>query len=136
LNQSAARIIIRQKYSDSEKEGAYYPLVFSSLIFLFLFLPIFLSSYYLVPRRYKNGVALVWSLLFYAWGAPKVVFLLIIFSYLDYRLSLLFGCFKDYPQRSKWLLAVSVFANVSLLGYFKYSNFFVHEINNLPALFG
>ena len=111
-------------------------MAFSSLIFIFFFLPIFLSSYYLVPRRHKNGVALVWSLLFYAWGAPKVVFLLIIFSYLDYRISLLFEYFKNYPQRRKWVLAVSIFANVSLLGYFKYSNFFVHEVNNLLALFG
>jgi alginate O-acetyltransferase complex protein AlgI len=111
-------------------------MVFSSLVFLFLFLPIFLITYHLVPRGYKNAVALLSSLLFYAWGAPKVVFLLVIFSFLDYRISLLFGRFKDHPQGSKRLMAVSIFANISLLGYFKYSDFFVHEVNNLLSVFG
>ena len=111
-------------------------MVFSSLIFLSLFLPIFLITYYIVPRRCKNAFALLSSLFFFAWGAPKIVFLLVIFSFLDYRISLLFKKFKDHPQESKWLMAVSILANISSLGYFKYSNFFVHELNNLLSVFG
>ena len=111
-------------------------MVFSSLIFLSLFLPIFLITYYIVPRRCKNAFALLSSLFFFAWGAPKIVFLLVIFSFLDYRISLLFKKFKGHPQESKWLMAVSILANISSLGYFKYSNFFVHELNNLLSVFG
>ena len=111
-------------------------MVFSSLIFLSSFLPIFLIIYYISPRRYKNAFALLSSLFFFAWGAPKIVFFLIIFSFLDYRISLLFKRFEEHPQESKWLMAVSILANISSLGYFKYSNFFVHELNNLLSVLG
>lgn len=59
-------------------------MVFSSLLFLFLFLPVFLAVYYLTPARFRNATALAGSLVFYAWGAPRFVFALIGLSALDY----------------------------------------------------
>lgn len=104
-------------------------MVFSSLVFIFLFLPIVLIFYYLLEDRFKNGVLLFASLFFYAWGEPKYVFLMISSIIVNY----IFGIKVDSDNTSKkklWLI-ISVFFNISLLVVFKYSNFFVDSINSL-----
>jgi len=111
-------------------------MVFSSLVFLFLFFPLFFTLYYSFPNRFRNYIALAGSLLFYAWGAPRIVFLLIIASLSDYIISILMKRLDDNPTYRKYLLTFSICVNVSLLGYFKYANFFVHEFNKLMAAIG
>jgi alginate O-acetyltransferase complex protein AlgI len=109
---------------------------FSSVIFLFGFLPIFLVAYQLAPLRHRNAVALLGSLLFYAWGAPRFLPVLILVSAVDFVFSRRIAAAELGSRRRSWLLAIAVCLNLALLFYFKYANFFVHEGNRLAALFG
>lgn len=109
-------------------------MVFSSLFFLFVFLPLFLVAYYLTPRRFRNYTALLASYLFYAWGAPQVVLLLFVSSLADYLFSRWMA--RKEGRRRKQILWISLFLNFSFLAYFKYANFFVVEAAKLFVLFG
>lgn len=112
-------------------------MVFSSLVFLFAFLPLFLTAYYLVPGRFRDGVALVGSYFFYAWGEPIFVSILFLSSLLDYGLSRLFDERRGYGARArKWILAASVLVNVGALLFFKYTNFAVGQFNTWCIAFG
>jgi alginate O-acetyltransferase complex protein AlgI len=105
-------------------------MVFSSVIFLLYFLPLFLGLYFLADRRYKNTLVLLASILFYSWGAPKFVFLLLASTYLDFYLVRWMHYCLD-TGRKRALLALSISLNVGLLAYFKYANFFVDNLNAL-----
>src|SRR5438445_1404472 len=107
---------------------------FSSVTFLFGFLPLFLCCYYVVPRAWRNAVALVGSLLFYAWGAPRFVLVLTGVSVVDFVVSLKMAEAPVESRRRKAFLAFAVCGNLSLLFYFKYANFFVRETNSLISL--
>ena len=104
-------------------------MVFSSSLFLLYFLPLFLMVYYLADTRYKNGVILAFSIFFYAWGAPRFLFVILASVILDYYLSHLIYNAKE--KKKKTLLIFSVCLNVGVLLYFKYSNFFIENINDL-----
>jgi alginate O-acetyltransferase complex protein AlgI len=104
-------------------------MVFSSALFLLYFLPVFLLAYYLVPRKIKNVTLLVFSLGFFAWGAPDFIFIVLASIIFDYYLV---GQIPSASGRKRKTLAVlSVILNVGLLGYFKYANFFVENLNTL-----
>lgn len=113
-------------------------MVFSSTEFLFFFLPIAFAAYYLVPKRLKNLVLLVVSLVFYSWGGGKFLFILFISIAVDYGL----GFLADYGHRvgsAGWrrlAVAASVSVNLALLAYFKYANFFVAEFNSAAETLG
>lgn len=109
-------------------------MVFSSFTFLFAFLPVFLVVYYLSPNKLRNLVALVFSYIFYAWGAPKIVGLLFLGSLVDYLVSRGFSHKKKLYAKS--LFSFGVFFNIALLAYFKYANFFVEEASKLLLAFG
>ena len=111
-------------------------MIFSSLMFLFIFLPAVLAAYYVCPTRYRNGVALAASLFFYAWGAPRFVIVLIVSSLADYMLSRELPAGKRPLGARKGVLALAVALNVGLLLYFKYANFFVVNLNGWLARFG
>lgn len=110
-------------------------MVFSSVLFLCVFLPILLSVYYIVPSRFRNLVALGGSLLFYAWGAPQFVFVLVASSYLDYVCSRLLAKWR-YAIRGRMILALASTVNLGVFLYAKYMNFFVEQINHLFQLAG
>jgi len=110
-------------------------MVFSSALFLFYFLPIFLLAYLLTPVRYKNTSALLGSLLFYLWGSPSFFPLLIGTVVIDYYLGKNIYS-TTHVIRRKRLLALGVVMNVGLLAYFKYANFFVDNLNVLSQQFG
>ena len=105
-------------------------MVFSSLTFIFVFLPIFFIIYFLVPRKLKNLIILLFSLLFYAWGEIKYIPLLIFSSITDYVNGLLIYKYKD-SKKKKLFLLLSIFINVGILIIFKYSNFIIDNINNI-----
>lgn len=107
-------------------------MVFSSTLFLLLFLPVFLLVYYLLPYKLKNAWALIASAVFYAWGAPVFVFVLFGSILFDYLLVRQFAQ-STHPKR---LMLLAVVVNVALLGYFKYANFFVENTNSLLSGFG
>ncbi|HSG69062.1 MAG TPA: hypothetical protein VLA12_01530, partial [Planctomycetaceae bacterium] len=108
---------------------------FSSILFLFVFLPVLLAVYYLAPERHRNKVALAASLGFYAWGAPQFVLVLIASSWLDYTLARAIDQSESVP-RKKRLLSLAVGLNLCLLIYCKYMNFFVEQANGLAASLG
>jgi len=104
-------------------------MIFSSLLFLFIFMPIFLGIYYLVPFKFKNFILLVFSLLFYSWGEPIYITLLIFSSIVDYFNGILITKYEGNRKRQRIFLILSIIVNLSLLGVFKYSNFIVDNLN-------
>lgn len=106
-------------------------MVFSSLVFLFLFLVIALLLYYAVPIKLKNFIILICGLVFYAWGEPKYVVVMVISTLIDYTAGLLIDKFNDNKAVKRICLIVSLVMNLSLLAVFKYSGFFVENVNNI-----
>ena len=103
-------------------------MVFSSSLFLLLFLPLFLGVYFLAADRFKNGVILAFSVFFYMWGAPKFLFVILGSVVVDYILSKKIYNSTNEKQRKGWLV-FSVILNVSILLYFKYANFFIENFS-------
>lgn len=107
-------------------------MVFSSLVFLFVFLPLLLVFYSLAPKRLKNFLLLLASLIFYAWGEPVYVLLMIFSIIINYSFGLLIDSFdKKQPTTKKWILVTSIIANIGILGYYKYSSFVIENLNIL-----
>lgn len=105
-------------------------MVFSSISFLFIFLPIFFFFYYVVVDRYKNHVLLCGSLLFYIWGEPVYIFLLLFSAYVNYWNGRMLGR-ENSPYARKKYLWIALGINLLLLGFFKYSDFLLSIINTL-----
>ncbi len=105
-------------------------MVFSSLTFLFLFLPAVLLVYFTVPRAGRNAVLFLFSLVFYAWGEPIYVGLMIFSTILDFICGKLVDKYRG-TGRQKIGLLISVFVNLGLLFFFKYTDFFIASINTL-----
>lgn len=110
-------------------------MVFSSLLFLFRFLPVVLLLYYIAPRRLRNVILLAFSLFFYAWGEPKYVFLMLFTITMDFFVGRGIAKAKELgnQKRAKGLLLVSVIVNLSVLGFFKYADFLIGTINSLTG---
>lgn len=106
-------------------------MVFSSTIFLFLFLPIVLGLYYLVPNRAKNLVLLLVSLFFYSWGEDVIVLVMIASTLVDYTC----GIIIERGWKKSGLL-ISILTNLSFLAFFKYFNFTFDNLNYLLQTFG
>ena len=105
-------------------------MVFSSITFIFYFLPLFFLVYYLSDSRYKNAVILLGSIFFYAWGAPLFIFVILATTFLDYQLVGLMH--RSHHRSSRTILFIASLAlNLGLLFYFKYSNFFIHNLNKV-----
>lgn len=106
-------------------------MVFSSSLFIFYFLPLFLICYHLTKSvKIKNFIILGFSLLFYSWGAPSFIFILISFTVFDfYIVRALHNATTEKWKRA--LLTISVSLNLGLLAYFKYANFFVSNFNEV-----
>jgi alginate O-acetyltransferase complex protein AlgI len=105
-------------------------MVFSSIFFLFYFLPVFLIVYYILPSSWRNYWTLLCSLVFYAWGAPRYVFLLVATTIINfYVVQKMFKVGTE--SRKKWWLVLSIIFNLGLLIVFKYTNFFITNVNVL-----
>ncbi len=102
-------------------------MVFSSVLFLFYFLPLFLLTYYISPAKLKNLVILLGSLVFYVWGAPKFILVILASILLDFILAKKITENQGKPRLV--YLICSIVVNVSILLYFKYFNFFLDNIN-------
>jgi alginate O-acetyltransferase complex protein AlgI len=110
-------------------------MLFNSLSFLFLFLPICLLCYYGAPHRFRNVVLLLFSLVFFAWGGVKYTLLLIGSMLLNYVGALLIDNGKT-PQRRKAFLFLILFLNICLLVWFKYAGFLAVNLNGLISYAG
>lgn len=104
-------------------------MVFSSITFIFYFLPLVLLLYYISPNKLKNATILVVSLLFYAWGEPVYIFIMLFSCIVDYINALIIDKYRN-TIKAKLALICSIVVNLSLLGFFKYSNFFISILNN------
>ena len=107
-------------------------MVFSSIVFLFRFLPLFFVLYYLVPGRMKNVLLFFGSLIFYAWGEPVYVLLMLFSTIVDYTHGRLLERFRG-KRRAGCILLSSVVINLALLCFFKYADFLIRTINTLSG---
>ena len=110
-------------------------MVFSSTLFLFGFLPVFLLVYYSIPQKFKNPFLLFSSLSFFTWGAPLFVFVVIASLLIDFFIVQKLNQQTNQEKKRIYLYA-SILLNVGLLAYFKYANFFVENINALVSTWG
>ena len=110
-------------------------MVFSTPLFLLYFLPAFLAGYWLLPRRFRNAWALLSSALFYAWGAPRFLFVVLGVTFLDFQLVKRMAAASTAKGRKAWL-AASLGMNLGLLAWFKYSGFLVSNVNALLGALG
>ena len=109
-------------------------MVFSSLSFLLLFLPAALLIYFLSPRRARNAVLFIISLVFYAWGEPVYVVLMLFSTLTDYTIGRLMERWDARPGLRRAALIASLTINFGLLGFFKYSGLLVETVNGLFSL--
>jgi len=105
--------------------------VFSSLIFLFGFLPITLIIYYVSPKNIRNLVILVMSLGFYAWGEPIYIFLMMVSILIDYIGGLMIEASRKDKEKGRFIFITVIVLNLSVLFFFKYYGFFIDNINSI-----
>ena len=110
-------------------------MIFSTTTFLLYFFPLFFFFYYSSPKGLRNILILLGSIIFYSWGAPKFVFIILISTYIDFYVVNTLHASSNRKVR-KLLLSLSIFINLGLLVYFKYANFFVENLNALCSSFG
>ena len=109
-------------------------MVFSTLTFLYVFFPVCLGLYFLMPTlRAKNTALLLMSLVFYAWGDPVCVLLMMFTAFANYFCGLRIAAAKDQTVQKRWL-AVSVVASLAFLVFFKYTGFFLSNLNRIPGV--
>ena len=105
-------------------------MVFSSMTFLWIFLPVLIGIYFITKEKYRNIVLLIFSLIFYAWGEPKYIVLMLVSIAINY----VFGIILDRQEEKRkrtLVLILAILVDLGILGYFKYFNFFVNNINSL-----
>ena len=108
-------------------------MVFSSMIFLWIFLPTVLICYFLSPQRFRNGLLVFFSLLFYAWGEPVYIFLMLLCVGVNYTGGQML---EKYPRQKKKVLCITVVVNLLLLCYFKYFGLLADLLNGIITAAG
>ena len=106
-------------------------MVFSSIAFLFYYLPLMIILTYIFPKRFRNLILLIGSLIFYGFGEPIYVSLMILSILNDYTNGRFIEKYRTRKNLTKLFLVISVIANLSLLGFFKYGDFLINNINGL-----
>ncbi len=109
-------------------------MLFSSIPFLYYFFPAVLIIYFAVPRAFKNAVLLLASLIFYGWGEPVYLLLMVSTIALFYICGLLIGKYEGDRKKQKLWLTVSVVVSLALLAVFKYADFFIDSFNAVTGL--
>ncbi|MBE6115113.1 MAG: MBOAT family protein [Erysipelotrichaceae bacterium] len=106
-------------------------MIFSSVLFMTVFLTLTLAAYFLSPRKFRNGILFIMSLIFYAWGEPVYVVLMIFSTIVDYTCGYMIKKHDDDEKIRKTFLIISCCVNLGMLGFFKYSDFLITNINSL-----
>lgn len=106
-------------------------MVFSSLVFLFLFLPISILLYYISGRRYRNFVLLSISLFSYWYGETKYIIVMVMSILINYIFGLLVDKYRSNGRKAHIIITLSVIGNLSIIGYYKYTNFIIQNINSI-----
>lgn len=103
-------------------------MLFTSITFLYYFLPLVLIFYFITPKKYRNIILLISSIIFYAYGEPKYVFLMLLEIIISYYGAILID---KYPRYKETILAIFITIHLGLLCIFKYTNFLISNINNI-----
>lgn len=111
-------------------------MVFSSLIFLFAYLPLVLGIYYLVPRRFRNAFLLIANIIFYGWGEPVYILLMAVCTAINFLCGYLIDKYRQDTRKAKLFLVLSVVVSLGLLAVFKYTGFVASLLKMLPGLGG
>ncbi len=106
-------------------------MLFSSLTFLFIFLPLILIIYFISKDKYKNMILLVFSLVFYAYGEPKYILLMLFSIIVNYFMALLIDRYRSNKRKSRFFLVLDISINLFLLIIFKYTNLIINSINDI-----
>ena len=109
-------------------------MVFSSLTFLFAYLPLTLLVYFVAPLRWRNLVLLIVSLIFYGWGEPVYITIMVLSILIDYSHGMLVEKYRSNDKKARWFVAQSVIFNLLLLGFFKYGTFLAENLYLLTGL--
>ena len=109
-------------------------MVFSSVLFLFKFMPLAFLIYYILPEKFKNFSLIVLSLIFYSWGEVRYFPIMLFSIFLDYICSNTIENHRDNKRLCKTMLWISVFCNLGMLGFFKYTDFFIRAVNTFFGL--
>jgi alginate O-acetyltransferase complex protein AlgI len=109
-------------------------LIFSSLTFLFAYLPLTLAVYFLAPLRWRNLVLLLVSLFFYGWGEPVYILIMLASILIDYTHGLLVEKYRADDKKARWFVGQSVVFNLLLLGFFKYWDFLAGNLSRVPGI--
>ncbi len=109
-------------------------MLFSSIPFLYFFLPAVLLLYVIAPKKLKNTVLLFFSLIFYAWGEPKYILLMTVSILAGYVFGLLIEKFQDNRKMKRLWLTMSLVVCLGFLGFFKYADFFISNVNAITGL--
>ena len=109
-------------------------MVFSSILFIFRFLPMAMILYFLTPTKFKNLTLLIVSLIFYSWGEPKYFLIMVASIVVDYLVSRGIEKSRNNKKICILLLSISMIFNLGMLFFFKYFNFFIENVNNILGL--
>lgn len=109
-------------------------MVFSSLTFLFVFLPVTILIYYIAPKKIRNLILLIMSLVFYAWGEPVYILIMLFSTIFDYTNGLLIEKYRNRKKIAKGVFLNSIIINLGILGFFKYYKFIIFNINSITGL--
>jgi len=102
-------------------------MLFSSITFIYYFLPLFLLFYFLIPKKYRNFIILIFSMFFYFLGEPKYILVLILSCIINYIL----GRLIESQKQKKFYLIIAIVYNIGGLLIFKYTDFFIENLNNI-----
>ena len=109
-------------------------MIFSSLTFLFAYLPIMLALYFLVPLAWRNLVLLLVSLFFYGWGEPVYITIMFVSILIDYIHGILVEKYRQDDRKARWFVTQSIIFNLLLLGFFKYWDFLAANLSLIPGV--
>lgn len=108
-------------------------MVFSSIVFLYIFLPIMLLIYFIVPSKFKNAVMIIASLLFFAWGEIRYIFIMLLLAIMDYVCGKKITKYWDNKNKKRLYLFIDIGINLAILFFFKYADFIITNINNITG---
>ena len=114
-------------------------MVFSSIVFLYIFLPIMLLIYFIVPNKFKNAVMIIASLVFFAWGEIRYIFIMLLLAIMDYVCGQKINKYWEDKKKKRIFLFIDIGVNLLILFFFKYADFIISSFNaitnlNIPLL--
>ncbi len=109
-------------------------MVFSSIVFLYIFLPILLIVYFMVPSKMKNAIMIIGSLLFFAWGEIRYIPIMLLLAVMDFYCGKKITQNWDNKKKKRLFLLIDIGVNLAILFFFKYADFIIGSINEITGL--